>query len=89
MATRELATKPKWLAVLVFGMVAALCGGVRAEGITGIVFGDSLSDVGNDYVASNGTQPSPANEYSEVRFTNGGNWLDDLAKDLGVTAPMP
>ena len=61
MATRELATKPKWLTVLVLGTVAAVCGGVRADRITGTVsFGDSLSDVGNDYVASNGTQPSPA-----------------------------
>jgi hypothetical protein len=90
MATRELATKPKWLAVLVLGTVAAICGGVRADGITGIVsVGDGLSDVGDDCVASNGAQPPPANEYSNGRFTNGGNWLDYLAKDLGVPAPTP
>ncbi len=62
----------------------------RADAITSIVsFGDSLSDVGNDYYYSNGTQPSPAADYYQGRFTNGGNWLDYLAKNLGVAAPMP
>ena len=63
---------------------------VLGDQITGIVsFGDSLSDVGNDYVASGGTQPAPAADYYEGRFTNGGNWLDYLAHDLGVAAPTP
>jgi phospholipase/lecithinase/hemolysin len=70
--------------------MAVLCGVARGDAITGIVsFGDSLSDVGNDYVASKGTQPAPPNEYSGGRFTNGGNWLDYLTKDLGVAAPTP
>ena len=57
--------------------------------ITGIVsFGDSLSDVGNDYLASGGTQPAPSADYYQGRFTNGGNWLDYLAHDLGVAGPV-
>jgi phospholipase/lecithinase/hemolysin len=60
----------------------------RADGITAIVsFGDSLSDVGNDYIASGGTQPAPTADYYQGRFTNGGNWLDYLAHDLGVAGP--
>jgi hypothetical protein len=55
-ATRELAAKPKRLPVLVLGAAAAVCGGVRADNILRIVFiGDSLSDVGKDHVAGNGT----------------------------------
>ncbi len=82
--------RPNWMAAIVLGTALAICGGARGDGITGIVsFGDSLSDVGNDYAASKGTQPSPSNEYYQGRFTNGGNWLDYLAKDLGVTAPTP
>jgi phospholipase/lecithinase/hemolysin len=58
--------------------------------ITGIVsFGDSLSDVGNDYIGSGGTQPDPPSDYFQGRFTNGGNWLDHLAKDLGLAGPSP
>lgn len=61
----------------------------RGDQITGIVsFGDSLSDVGNDFIASGGTQPAPAADYANGRFTNGGNWLDYLAHDLGVAAPV-
>jgi phospholipase/lecithinase/hemolysin len=76
--------------MFVLGTLMALCTGARGDGITGIVsFGDSLSDVGNDYVYSKGTQPSPTNEYFAGRFTNGGNWLDYVAKDLGVAAPTP
>ena len=61
----------------------------QAGQITGIVsFGDSLSDVGNDYIASKGTQPAPPADYYQGRFTNGGNWLDYLAHDLGVAAPV-
>jgi 3-phytase len=76
-----------WIALAValpYGVAA------RADGITSIVsFGDSLSDVGNDYYYTQGTQPSPPSDYSGGRFTNGPNWLDYLAKDLGVAAPTP
>ena len=68
-------------------MFATAC--AQGGPITGIVsFGDSLSDVGNDYIASGGTQPAPPADYFNGRFTNGGNWLDYLAHDLGVAAPV-
>jgi phospholipase/lecithinase/hemolysin len=78
------------MAAFVFGIAAVFCSAARGGDITGIVsFGDSLSDAGNDYVFSAGTQPAPTNEYYGGRFTNGGNWLDYLAKDLGVVSPTP
>ena len=81
--------KTTGMAVIMLGMIALAGGSAHAGQITGIVsFGDSLSDVGNDYIGSGGTQPSPAADYSNGRFTNGGNWLDYLAHDLGVAAPV-
>jgi phospholipase/lecithinase/hemolysin len=78
------------MAVIAIGMIALFCGGASGGQITGIVsFGDSLSDVGNDYIGSKGAQPSPPSDYYQGRFTNGGNWLDYLAKDLGLAAPTP
>jgi phospholipase/lecithinase/hemolysin len=89
MANRGLSTRPRWIVSLVFGTMFVLCGGARGDGITSIVsFGDSLSDVGNVYTYTKGAQPAPANECYGGRFTNGGNWLDYLAKDLGVAAPV-
>jgi phospholipase/lecithinase/hemolysin len=90
MVSRVFSTKTTWMATIAVGMILFAGGRARAEGITGIVsFGDSLSDVGNDLLASGGTQPAPTTSYFEGRFTNGGNWLDYLAHDLGVAAPTP
>lgn len=51
------------------------------------VFGDSLSDQGNDYAATGHTVPP--SEYTDGatygRFTNGRNYIDYLSKDLGLT----
>ncbi len=77
-----------WTTLFVLGTVVA--GGDSAYGdpITGIVsFGDSLSDVGNYYAASGGTVPPTADGYAAGRFTNGPNWVQYLAQDLGVAAP--
>ncbi len=64
-------------------------GRAQADPITGIVsFGDSLSDAGNDSIASGGTQPTPSANYYQGTFTNGPNWLDYLAHDLGEAAPV-
>lgn len=49
------------------------------------VFGDSLSDVGNVFVATGGAQPPAALGYVDGRFTNGGNYTDYLAATLGVS----
>jgi phospholipase/lecithinase/hemolysin len=48
-------------------------------------FGDSLSDVGNVFVGSGGTDP--ARPYFQGRFSNGPIWLDYLAAQLR-TGPM-
>jgi len=48
-------------------------------------FGDSLSDVGNVFVGTSGTEPAPP--YFAGRFSNGPIWLDYLAAQLG-TGPM-
>lgn len=50
-----------------------------------VVFGDSLSDVGNIYAATGGAVPPEALGYSTGRFTNGGNYSDYLAASLGVS----
>jgi phospholipase/lecithinase/hemolysin len=51
-------------------------------------FGDSLSDAGNDYIASFGVLPvSPP--YSDGRFSNGKVWVQDLAQMLGLPAVHP
>ncbi|QNI30319.1 SGNH/GDSL hydrolase family protein [Alloacidobacterium dinghuense] len=47
------------------------------------VFGDSYSDVGNIFIASNGT--IPAAPYFNGRFSNGPIWIDHLAGTYGVT----
>jgi phospholipase/lecithinase/hemolysin len=48
------------------------------------VFGDSLSDAGNDYAFTLGHVPvSPP--YSDGRFTNGPVWVQDLGSQLGLS----
>ena len=47
-----------------------------------IVFGDSLSDTGNDFIASRGA--IPASPYSQGRFSNGPTYVDELAHNLGL-----
>jgi phospholipase/lecithinase/hemolysin len=49
------------------------------------VFGDSLSDVGNLYLADGGALPAPP--YAGGRFSNGPNWAEGLAARLG-TGPL-
>lgn len=52
------------------------------------VFGDSLSDTGNIYAATNGAIPvSPP--YSQGRFSNGNLWIQDVASSLGLGAVTP
>jgi len=53
-----------------------------------IDFGDSLSDVGNDYNTTLGTTPgSPG--YYDGRFSNGPIWVEKLGQSLGLGAPTP
>lgn len=46
------------------------------------VFGDSLTDSGNAYLGTGGSQASPANGYYFGRFSNGPNFADDISLAL-------
>jgi phospholipase/lecithinase/hemolysin len=52
-----------------------------------VVFGASDSDAGNVYVATGNTFPAPP--YLNGRFTNGANWVDHLADELGLERATP
>jgi phospholipase/lecithinase/hemolysin len=47
-------------------------------------FGDSLSDTGNDFLATSGTLPGAP--YFSGRFSNGPIWIDRLAGSLGLSS---
>jgi phospholipase/lecithinase/hemolysin len=51
------------------------------------VFGDSLSDVGNAYLGSSGSEP--ASPYVGGQFSNGPVWVQDLAARLGLPPLTP
>jgi phospholipase/lecithinase/hemolysin len=72
--------------LLAFSLAFAFAESTLASPITQIVaFGDSLSDTGNDLIAFGSPQPP----YYDGRFSNGPNWIDDLAAKLGVPDPQP
>jgi phospholipase/lecithinase/hemolysin len=48
------------------------------------VFGDSFSDTGNAFNATNRTFP-PSPKYFDGRFSNGQVWVEYLAQDLGLS----
>ncbi len=50
-----------------------------------VVFGDSLSDIGNIYQVTNQETP-PSPPYFEGRFSNGPIWVDQLLPELGLTS---
>ncbi len=54
-----------------------------------IVLGDSLSDTGNAFTATGNLFPPEDFGYFNGRFTNGENWIDHLARDLGLVTPTP
>ncbi len=85
MIVRASSVIPKHLAWMIVLAVAMLGTSLRAGDITGIVaFGDSLSDVGNTFLAA-GIPPSPP--YYQGHYSNGPIWLEYLANSLGVAAP--
>lgn len=51
------------------------------------VFGDSLSDTGNVFAATGGTNPPPP--YFNGRFSNGPVWVETLSTNLGLGAVNP
>jgi phospholipase/lecithinase/hemolysin len=56
---------------------------------TGLVaFGDSLTDVGNRFVATGGTDATSP-PYDNGRWSDGPIWVEYLAAGLGLSAPTP
>lgn len=70
------------LALLVLASGSALYGG-QIDAI--YAFGDSLSDVGNAYIAAG----VPGAPYVNHQFSNGNVWIQDLALDLGLPELLP
>ena len=70
---------------------ASLCAPVAAQNVTvtpggysGLyIFGDSLTDTGNLYIATSFTQPPAGQPYFNGRFSNGPLWVEGLATGLG------
>jgi len=103
MIVRASSVLPKRLAWMIVLAVTTLGTSLQAGDITGIVaFGDSLSDVGNVYIATGGANPSPPNppnlypggsypggSYDPGHFSNGPIWLEYLAHSLGIAVPTP
>lgn len=50
-----------------------------------LVFGDSLSDVGNSYIFSG--KKAPGEPYYEGRFSNGRLWIEVFAEGMGFEGP--
>jgi phospholipase/lecithinase/hemolysin len=62
---------------------------VFSNHFTGLVaFGDSLSDVGNLFAATGGTDPTSP-PYDAGRWTDGPLWIEHLAAGMGLPAPTP
>ena len=53
-----------------------------------VAFGDSLTDVGNRYAATGGTDPASP-PYDAGRWSDGPLWVEHLAAGLGLPAPIP
>jgi phospholipase/lecithinase/hemolysin len=88
MAPRTFSTKTTGMIAISFAIIMLTGGGARGGQVTGIVsFGDSLTDVGNYYAATGDVSPPSGLHYDNGRFSNGLNWVEYLAKDLGVPAP--
>ncbi|MFB2897520.1 SGNH/GDSL hydrolase family protein [Aerosakkonemataceae cyanobacterium BLCC-F50] len=84
--------KKWWLATVGFTISLAIILGsfkpISAENIPQIyVFGDSLSDVGNVYQATNGKSP-PSPPYFKGRYSNGPVWVEYLASGLKLTSNL-
>src|SRR5262245_32729471 len=82
-----------WLLVI----SAAICAPAAQAHYAGLgVFGDSLSDTGNNaaYIGANGGQTItgntyiPTNPYGSGQYTNGNVWVNSFATGLGLS-PLP
>jgi outer membrane lipase/esterase len=76
----------RWLGALAL-VTAAVCAApaLAAPYTSLVVFGDSLSDTGNLYLATGGAQPTPGTgPYAGGRFSDGPLWVETLAAGLGL-----
>ena len=76
--------------MLLIAMLLLFVGQVQAASFSSmVVFGDSLSDVGNTNIATGGPGVGvPLAPYFSGRFSNGPVWIETLAANLGLsTAP--
>lgn len=79
--------KSSWIIVTVL-LAAIGAPAIHASSIDAIyAFGDSLSDVGNVFLATGGA--IPAAPYVNGQFTNGNVLVQDLASDLGLAPLTP
>jgi phospholipase/lecithinase/hemolysin len=53
-----------------------------------VAFGDSLTDVGSRFAATDGAEPASP-PYDAGRWSNGPLWVEHLAAGLGLPAPAP
>ncbi len=67
---------------LVVAAVAFATPALAAQPDQIVVFGDSLVDAGNDYIATSGAMPNPALGYYQGHFTNGLDYTDLLNERL-------
>lgn len=82
-----MANRSKFIGALLLFAVAAPASALSYSSL--YVFGDSLVDSGNVYAFTSGAQPAIANGYYQGRFSNGYNFADYLAMDIGVAVPLP
>src|SRR5690242_15979940 len=84
--------KHKILILSLIVLVLGLCGYYYLWGRTPsfkelLVFGDSLSDVGNFYIFNGKTDPKAP--YFEGRFSNGPLWIELFAEEMGFPPVKP
>ena len=72
-------------------LIASGASGASATPYTSIyAFGDSLSDVGNAFLATAGTPAAqPVPPYADGQFSNGPVWVHTLAAGLGIAPLRP
>ena len=77
--------------IIAASLAASAASGASAAPYTSVyAFGDSLSDVGNAFLATAGTpiaQPVPP--YADGQFSNGPVWLQTFAAGLGIAPLRP
>jgi len=75
--------------LVMIGVLLAMSVRAQAGPFSALIdFGDSLSDVGNDYNSDFGLSPGGPGYY-DGRFSNGQIWVEKLGVGLGLGAPTP